>query len=101
VAKAAGKDADDYIPLFFDTDSNYPKKYELARERGYSAERFAEFYEAYCTIESDRDANGKSLGNVRQKVIADLVSKGWPEQYAREMYNLFKADRTKLNDWSW
>lgn len=101
VAKAAGKDADDYVPLFFDTDSNYPKKYELARERGYSAERFAEFYEAYATIESDRDANGKSLGNVRQKVIADLVRKGWPEQYANEMYNLFKADRTKLNDWSW
>jgi hypothetical protein len=101
VAKTAGKDADDYVPLFFDTDSNYPKKYELARERGYSAERFAEFYEAYSTIESDRDANGKSLGNVRQKVIADLVRKGWPEQYANEMYNLFKADRTKLNDWSW
>jgi hypothetical protein len=101
VAKTAGKDADDYVPLFFDTDSNYPKKYELARERGYSAERFAEFYEAYSTIESDRDANGKSLGNVRKKVIADLVSKGWPENYANEMYNLFKADRTKLNDWSW
>lgn len=101
VAGTAGEDADDYVPLFFDTDSNYPKKYELARERGYSAERFAEFYEAFSTIESDRDANGKSLENVRKKVIKHLVDAGWPEQYANEMYNLFKADRTKLNDWRW
>lgn len=101
VAKAAGKDADEYVPLFFDAGSNYPQKYRMARERGYSAERFAEFYEAYATIESDRDANGKSLGNVRQKVVAALVSQGWPEQYANEMYNLFKADKTKLNDWRW
>ena len=101
VESASTDEADEYIPLFFDTDSNYPKKYQLARERGYSAERFAEFYEAYSTIESDRDANDESLGNKRQKVLADLVSKGWPEQYAKEMYNLFKAERKDLDDWSW
>lgn len=101
VAKAAGKDADEYVPLFFDAGSNYPQKYRMARERGYSAERFAEFYEAYATIESDRDANGKSLENVRKKVIKHLVDAGWPEQYANEMYNLFKANKTQLNDWRW
>lgn len=101
VSKAAGKDADEYVPLFFDAGSNYPQKYRMARERGYSAERFAEFYEAYATIESDRDANGKSLENVRKKVIKHLVDAGWPEQYANEMYNLFKANKTQLNDWRW
>ena len=101
VTKAAGEDADEYVPLFFDADSNYPQKYRMARERGYSAERFAEFYEAYATIESDRDANGKSLENVRKKVVAALVSQGWPEKYANEMYNLFKANKTQLNDWRW
>lgn len=102
VAESAGEDADEFIPMFFSTNSNYPKKYELARERGYSAERFAEFYEAFSTIESDRDANGKSLKNVRKKVIKHLVDAGWPEQYANEMYNLFNTDdKNKLNDWSW
>jgi hypothetical protein len=62
----------------------------------------AEFYEAFSTIESDRDANGKSLKNVRKKVIKHLVDAGWPEQYANEMYNLFNTDdKNKLNDWSW
>ena len=67
-----------------------------------SAERFAEFYEAFSTIESDRDENGKSLKNVRKKVIKHLVDSGWPEKYANEMYDLFNTDdKSKLNDWSW
>lgn len=91
--------ADSFIPTLM--TGFLPDKYELARDRGYSPERFAEFYMVYNTTESDRDKNGKSLGNVRTKIIDELISRGWPRQYAIEMYNLFKTSGADLKTWKW
>ena len=96
-----GREVDVLVPQFFESNSLYPQRYQIAREHGYSPEELVGFYEIYSTTESDRDANGESLGNVRKKVISALVADGWSSDDANKMYNLFKADRTKLNDWSW
>lgn len=95
---ASGDDIDVLLPQYL---SGYlPEKYAMARDAGFSPERFVEFYTVYNTTESDYK-NGESLRNVRDKIVADLVGRGWSEKWANRMYALFKASGTELDDWEW
>ena len=100
VGNASTKDADEFIPLYLDNLG--PRRYEMAREHGYTPEMFAQAYKANVIIESDRDENGKSLKNVKDKYVKYLVEEyGWPEANAEQMYKFIDASAEKLDNWKW
>lgn len=100
VGNTSTKDADEFIPLYLDTLG--PRRYEMAREHGYTPEMFAQAYKANVIIESDRDENGKSLKNVKDKYVKYLMEEyGWPEANAKQMYKFIDASAEKLDNWTW
>ena len=91
----AEEEADEYIKPYL--EGSRLTQYELAREYGYSPVRFAEAYEAYTTIKSDKGKKNKA-----SKVIANLVAQGWPEEWAAPIYRLLSVDdKEKLANWKW
>lgn len=70
------------------------KKYDLAREYGFSPERFVEFYEAQSVCD-----------NNKQKVIDYLTNKkGWPADQANniaKLCSLWGSKEETVNNWRW
>jgi len=100
VGNVSTKDADEFIPLYLDDLG--PRRYEMAREHGYTPEMFMQAYKAKRTVVSDRDENGKSLKNTKEKYIQYLMDEyGWPEANAEKMYGFIDASEETLNNWKW
>ena len=70
------------------------KKYDIAREYGFSPERFVEFYEAQSVCD-----------NNKQKVIDYLTNKkGWPADQANniaKLCSLWGSKEETVNNWRW
>ena len=70
------------------------KKYDLAREYGFSPERFVEFYEAQSICD-----------NNKKKVIDYLINKkGWPADQANniaKLCSLWGSKEETVNNWRW
>ena len=100
VGNVSTKDADEFIPLYLDDLG--PRRYEMAREHGYTPEMFMQAYKAKRTVVSDRDENGKSLKNTKEKYIQYLMDEyEWPEANAEQMYKFIDASEETLNNWKW